>query len=67
MALGSGSDVLQGRRYLNYDLEALYAHLKMSPRRHIVIAFEDSEAFDSGLLSEVILLFRYVQYPCRVS
>ncbi|KAI1143434.1 origin recognition complex subunit 3 N-terminus-domain-containing protein [Hypoxylon sp. FL0543] len=46
-----------GRKYLNYDLEALYAYLKSNPRRHIIIAFQDSEAFESGLLSDLISLF----------
>ncbi|CAJ2501796.1 Uu.00g046490.m01.CDS01 [Anthostomella pinea] len=45
-----------GRRFLNYDLEALHTHLKSSPRRHVVIAFQDSEAFESGLLSDLISL-----------
>ncbi|OTB18397.1 hypothetical protein K445DRAFT_315203 [Daldinia sp. EC12] len=54
LELATGKD---GRKYLNYDLEALYAHLKTSPRRHIVIAFQDSEAFESGLLSDLISLF----------
>ncbi|KAI1466858.1 origin recognition complex subunit 3 N-terminus-domain-containing protein [Daldinia caldariorum] len=53
LELATGKD---GRKYLNYDLEALYAHLKASPRRHIVIAFQDSEAFESGLLSDLISL-----------
>ncbi|KAI1759749.1 origin recognition complex subunit 3 N-terminus-domain-containing protein [Hypoxylon sp. FL1150] len=46
-----------GRKYLNYDLEALHAHLRSNPRRHIIIAFQDSEAFESGLLSDLISLF----------
>ncbi|KAI1874512.1 hypothetical protein JX265_004720 [Neoarthrinium moseri] len=46
-----------GRKYLNYDLEALYSHLKSSPRKNIVVCFQDSEAFESGLLSDLILLF----------
>ncbi|KAI1756725.1 origin recognition complex subunit 3 N-terminus-domain-containing protein [Xylaria castorea] len=46
-----------GRKFLNYDLEALYAHLKLTPRRNmVVIAFQDSEAFDSSLLSDLISL-----------
>ncbi|KAJ8128051.1 hypothetical protein O1611_g5582 [Lasiodiplodia mahajangana] len=46
-----------GRKFLNYDLEALYTHLKLTPRRNlVVIAFQDSEAFDSGLLSDLISL-----------
>ncbi|OTA64543.1 hypothetical protein K449DRAFT_404067 [Hypoxylon sp. EC38] len=54
LELSTGKD---GRKYLNYDLEALYAHLKTNPRRHIIIAFQDSEAFESGLLSDLISLF----------
>ncbi|KAI2638157.1 origin recognition complex subunit 3 N-terminus-domain-containing protein [Xylaria nigripes] len=46
-----------GRKFLNYDLEALHNHLRLSPRRGlVVIAFQDSEAFDSGLLSDLISL-----------
>ncbi|GAW22950.1 hypothetical protein ANO14919_124970 [Xylariales sp. No.14919] len=46
-----------GRKFLNYDLEALHAHLKLLPRRNLVIiAFQDSEAFDSGVLSNLISL-----------
>ncbi|TGJ86931.1 hypothetical protein E0Z10_g1827 [Xylaria hypoxylon] len=46
-----------GRKFLNYDLEALHTHLKLTPRRNLVIiAFQDSEAFDSGLLSDLISL-----------
>ncbi|KAI1810766.1 origin recognition complex subunit 3 N-terminus-domain-containing protein [Poronia punctata] len=46
-----------GRKILNYDLEALHAHLKQAPHvDHVVIAFQDSEAFDSGLLSDLISL-----------
>ncbi|KAJ2994767.1 hypothetical protein NUW58_g1465 [Xylaria curta] len=46
-----------GRKFLNYDLEALYAHLKLTPhRKMVVIAFQDIEAFDSGLLSDLISL-----------
>ncbi|KAI2640519.1 origin recognition complex subunit 3 N-terminus-domain-containing protein [Hypomontagnella submonticulosa] len=54
LELSTGKD---GRKYLNYDLEALHAYLKTNPRRHIVIAFQDSEAFESGLLSDLISLF----------
>ncbi|KAI0508385.1 origin recognition complex subunit 3 N-terminus-domain-containing protein [Xylaria bambusicola] len=46
-----------GRKFLNYDLEGLYSHLKLTPQRSlVVIAFQDSEAFDSGLLSDLISL-----------
>jgi origin recognition complex subunit 3 len=49
------------RRYLDYDLEALYSFLKPQKCDHVFVAFEDSEGFDSGLLSELILLFKYTQ------
>ncbi|KAK3330393.1 origin recognition complex subunit 3 N-terminus-domain-containing protein [Apodospora peruviana] len=46
-----------GRKHLNYDLEGLYAFLKARESRRVIIAFEDSEAFDSGLLTDLIVLF----------
>ena len=49
----------QGRKLLNYDLQILHDHLQTSGQGKIVVAFQDSEAFDSGLLGEVINLFRY--------
>lgn len=52
------TDLFQGRRYLNYDLEAMYSYLKASPKSHIIICFQDSEAFESKLLTDLILLFR---------
>ena len=52
----------QGRKYLDYDLEALYAHFKPYESKQVIVAFQDSEAFDTGLLSDLITLFRYEQY-----
>ncbi|KAK3693833.1 origin recognition complex subunit 3 N-terminus-domain-containing protein [Podospora appendiculata] len=49
-----GSD---GRKYLNYDLEALHVFLTAQDSRRVIVAFEDSEAFDSGLLADLIALF----------
>lgn len=45
-----------GRRYLDYDLEALHAFLKPHGSTRVVVAFQDTEAFDSGLLSDLIAL-----------
>ncbi|KAI1322205.1 origin recognition complex subunit 3 N-terminus-domain-containing protein [Xylariaceae sp. FL0255] len=46
-----------GRKFLNYDLEALHIHITTHGRiGPVVVAFQDSEAFDSGLLSELISL-----------
>ncbi|PNP40304.1 hypothetical protein TGAMA5MH_07782 [Trichoderma gamsii] len=44
------------RRYLPYDLEALHEFLGHQPHENIFVAFQDSEGFDSGLLSDIIAL-----------
>ncbi|KZL86627.1 origin recognition complex subunit [Colletotrichum incanum] len=46
-----------GRKYLNYDLEGLYVFSKAQRCDHIFVAFQDSEGFDSALLSDLITLF----------
>ncbi|KAK3311265.1 origin recognition complex subunit 3 N-terminus-domain-containing protein [Chaetomium strumarium] len=56
-----------GRKYLNYDLEALHAFLQQQQQqqqhrhrqhsRRVVVAFQDSEAFESALLTDLITLF----------
>ncbi|KAJ4008167.1 Origin recognition complex subunit 3 [Fusarium irregulare] len=50
-------DGREGRRYLDYDLEALHAFIKSQNCEHIFVAFQDSEGFDSSLLSDLIILF----------
>lgn len=54
-------DISVGARYarkpLNYDLQLLHDHLKSSPKSRIVVALQDSEGFDSGLLAELLSLF----------
>lgn len=56
------ADVFQGRKYLDYDIEALHIFLTQQPQqqqsRRVVVAFQDSEAFDSGLLTDLISLFQ---------
>lgn len=47
----------QGRKYLDYDLEALYAHIQPHESKQVIVAFQDSEAFDTGLLSDLITIF----------
>lgn len=51
---------LQGHKFLNYDLQLLQNHLKTSKHKQVVVAFQDSESFDSTLLTELIELFQYV-------
>ncbi|KAL2134751.1 hypothetical protein VTI74DRAFT_10907 [Chaetomium olivicolor] len=46
-----------GRKYLDYDLEALHVFLKQQQARRVVVAFQDSEAFESGLFTDLITLF----------
>ena len=43
-------------------MEALYALVRQSDCEHVFVAFQDSDGFESGLLSDLILLFKYV-YP----
>ncbi|KAK7423370.1 Origin recognition complex subunit 3 [Neonectria punicea] len=50
-------DGREGRRYLDYDLEALHAYIQPQNCEHIFVAFQDSEGFDSSLLSDLIVLF----------
>ncbi|AEO65334.1 uncharacterized protein THITE_2112219 [Thermothielavioides terrestris NRRL 8126] len=54
---GDGMDA-EGRKYLDYDLEGLLAFLAQHqlPLR-VIVSFQDSEAFESGLLSDLIALF----------
>ncbi|KAG5984929.1 hypothetical protein E4U55_002511 [Claviceps digitariae] len=48
---------LDDRRYLDYDLEALEAYIKPLQCEHVFVAFQDSEGFESSLLSDLITLF----------
>ncbi|RGP75437.1 origin recognition complex subunit 3 [Fusarium longipes] len=50
-------DGREGRRYLDYDLEALHAFVKSQNYEHVFVAFQDSEGFDSSLLSDLVILF----------
>ncbi|KAG4433550.1 hypothetical protein IFR05_010975 [Cadophora sp. M221] len=46
-----------GRKLLNYDLEILHGHVEAHESQAVVIAFQDSEAFDTSLLADLITLF----------
>lgn len=50
----------QRPRLLNYDLRLLHEHVLDKHVNKVVIAFQDCEAFDGQLLSEVIELLRYI-------
>lgn len=47
-----------GQKLLNYDLQILHNYLCDGMERQVVVAFQDSEAFDSSLLTELIHLFK---------
>ncbi|KAE9381721.1 origin recognition complex subunit [Stipitochalara longipes BDJ] len=51
------SNELDGRKLLNYDLEILHSFVEAHGSQAVVIAFQDSEAFDSSLISELVTLF----------
>ncbi|KIW04148.1 hypothetical protein, variant [Verruconis gallopava] len=44
------------RKLLDYDLQLLHERVEENGVRHVVVAFRDCEAFDSGVLSEAIEL-----------
>ncbi|PHH72528.1 hypothetical protein CDD80_4480 [Ophiocordyceps camponoti-rufipedis] len=50
----------KGRRYLDYDLEALEASLESESEscEHVFVGFQDSEGFDGGLISDLISKFQ---------
>jgi origin recognition complex subunit 3 len=52
--------VVQGRKYLDYDLEALYVFLRQHQTKGVVVAFQDGEAFESAVLGDLISLLQYV-------
>ncbi|ROT36777.1 origin recognition complex subunit [Sodiomyces alkalinus F11] len=45
------------RKYLNYDLESLHVYVKAHSCQRVCVAFQDSEGFDSALLSDLVVLF----------
>ncbi|KAH8602888.1 origin recognition complex subunit 3 N-terminus-domain-containing protein [Bisporella sp. PMI_857] len=53
----NGFDQRPGRKLLNYDLELLHRFVNAHESQKVVVAFQDSEAFDPGLLVDIITLF----------
>jgi len=45
---------------LDYDLRLLHEHVQEMAISRVVVAFQDCEAFDGSLLSDVIDLLRFV-------
>lgn len=57
--------VSKGGRQLNYDLQILCDFGRRHSIRKVIILFEDSEAFEGTLLSDVIEVLRYVRISCN--
>ncbi|KAI9886817.1 MAG: hypothetical protein M1823_001388 [Watsoniomyces obsoletus] len=49
-------ETINGRKLLDYDLEILHGHVRRLELEKVVVAFQDGEAFDGILLSELISL-----------
>ncbi|KAK4987246.1 Origin recognition complex subunit 3 [Elasticomyces elasticus] len=47
----------KGPRLLNYDLQNLSEYVQKNGINQVVVVFQDSEAFDTNLLAEVIKIF----------
>ena len=55
---------LQGRKYLNYDMAAVREFVATQKGcERVFVAIQDSEAFDSALLADLIQVFRYPIFP----
>lgn len=52
-----------GMRLLNFDLHALEEYSKKQQLQRIVVAFSDSDSYDALLLSEILILLRWVGFP----
>lgn len=59
------SSYSRGPKLLNYDLQLLYDHVKRTNVQNVVVAFQDTEAFDAHTLSDAIDLFKV--WHARVS
>ncbi|TVY35860.1 Origin recognition complex subunit [Lachnellula subtilissima] len=46
-----------GRKLLNYDLDILQSYVKKHGSQRVVVAFQDSEAFDTNLVVDLVILF----------
>lgn len=51
------SSYARGPKLLNYDLQLLYDYVKRADVQSVVVAFQDTEAFDAPTLSDAIQLF----------
>lgn len=57
-SLLEGLTLDQGPRLLGYDLDLLNDYVQRKGTRRLVLALRDSEAFDPGLLTDLLSLFK---------
>lgn len=50
----------KGARLLNYDLQILQNWCNLHEGQKVIIAIQDTEAFDGNILSDLVSLFRFV-------
>lgn len=53
----------QGPRLLGYDLDLLHDYVQRKGTKKLVLALRDSEAFDPGLLTDLLSLFKCDPLP----
>ena len=56
-----------GPKLLNYDLQILQNWCAERPGFKVTVAVQDTDAFDSGILSDLVSLFRYIFQSCHLS
>ena len=56
---GNDGATIVGNRKLSYDLQTLHDYVKRKALSKVVLLFEDSEAFEGALLSDLIELLKY--------
>lgn len=49
---------IKGPRLLGYDLDLLHDYVQRRGKKKLVLALRDSEAFDPGLLTDLLSLFK---------
>ncbi len=52
-----------GPKLLNYDLHLLCEWCNDRHVQKVIVSFQDTEGFDAGLLTDSIVLFKYVSSP----
>lgn len=57
-SLLEGLTLDQGPRLLGYDLDLLNDFVQRKGTKRLVLALRDSEAFDPGLLTDLLSLFK---------